>query len=59
MDDVGACWNNAVVERFLGILKHDWVLRILQPTRKQMKEDVAEYALLQPRKASYCSSHLV
>ncbi|NBM83394.1 hypothetical protein GWJ06_11475 [Proteus sp. G4404] len=41
-----ACWNNAVVERFLGSLKHDWVLKILQPTRKQMKEDVTAYALL-------------
>jgi len=25
MDDVGACWDNAVVERFFGSLKHDWL----------------------------------
>ena len=23
MGDVGACWDNAVVERFFGSLKHD------------------------------------
>ncbi|WP_323159237.1 integrase core domain-containing protein, partial [Pseudomonas marginalis] len=43
MGDVGACWDNAVVERFFGSLKHDWVLKIPQPTRKQMKEDVIAY----------------
>ncbi|MBQ0215603.1 DDE-type integrase/transposase/recombinase, partial [Proteus vulgaris] len=43
MGDVGACWDNAVVERFFGSLKHDWVLKIAQPTRKQMKEDVIAY----------------
>lgn len=43
MCDVGACWDNAVVERFFGSLKHDWVLKIPQPTRKQMKEDVTVY----------------
>jgi len=43
MGDVGACWNNAVVERFFGSLKHDWILKVAQPTRKQMKKDVAEY----------------
>ena len=32
MGDVGACWDNAVVERFFGSLKHDW-----------MKLDVAHY----------------
>ena len=41
--DVGACWDNAVVERFFGSLKHDWVLKIPQPTRKQTKEDVTAY----------------
>jgi putative transposase len=25
MGDVGACWDNAVVERFFGSLKHDWI----------------------------------
>ena len=26
MGDVGACWDNAVMERFWGSLKHEWVL---------------------------------
>ena len=43
MGDVGACWDNAVVERFSGSLKHDWMLKIPQPIRKQMKEDVIAY----------------
>lgn len=30
--DVGACWENAVVERFFGSLKHDFLLKILLPT---------------------------
>ncbi len=33
MGDVGACWDNAVVERFFGSLKHDWIFKIAQPTR--------------------------
>jgi putative transposase len=43
MGDVGACWDNAVVERFFGSLKHDWILKVHQPTRKHMKNDVAAY----------------
>jgi len=43
MGDVGACWDNAVVERFFGSLKHDWILKVHQPTRIHMKEDVAAY----------------
>tara|TARA_B100001059_G_scaffold161647_1_gene161241 strand:- start:159 stop:773 length:615 start_codon:yes stop_codon:yes gene_type:complete len=43
MDDVGACWDNAVVERFFGRLKHDFLLKVAQPTREHMKNDVAEY----------------
>ena len=43
MGSVGACWDNAVVERFFGSLKHDWVFKIAQPTREHMKADVAEY----------------
>ena len=43
MGDVGACWDNAVVERFLGSLKHDWLFKIHQPTRNHMKKDVAAY----------------
>ena len=41
MGDVGACWDNAVVERFFGSLKHDWLFKIHQPTREFMKQDVA------------------
>ena len=43
MGDVGACWDNAVVERFFGSLKHDWLLKVPQPTREHMKNDVAAY----------------
>jgi len=43
MCDVGACWDNAVVERFFGSLKHDWIFKIAQPTREHMKKDVAAY----------------
>jgi putative transposase len=28
MGDVGACWDNAVVERFFGSLKHDWIFKV-------------------------------
>jgi len=43
MGDVGACWDNSVVERFFGSLKHDWIFKIAQPTREFMKNDVAAY----------------
>ena len=43
MGDVGACWDNAVVERFFGRLKHDWIFKVAQPTREFMKDDVAAY----------------
>ena len=43
MGDVGACWDNAVVERFFGSLKHDWLFKVSQPTREHMKKDVADY----------------
>jgi putative transposase len=43
MGDVGACWDNAVVERFFGSLKHDWIFKVAQPTRDYMKSDVAAY----------------
>ena len=43
MGDVGACWDNAVVERFFGSLKHDWILKVHQPTRAHMEKDVATY----------------
>jgi putative transposase len=43
MGDVGACWDNAVVERFFGSLKHDWIFKIAQPTRDHMRKEVAAY----------------
>ena len=43
MGDVGACWDNAVVERFFGTLKHDWLFKVHQPTREHIKQDVAAY----------------
>lgn len=43
MGDVGACWDNAVVERFFGSLKHDWLYKVHQPSREFMKNDVAAY----------------
>jgi putative transposase len=43
MGDVGACWDNAVVERFFGSIKHDWLFKVPQPTRSHMREDVARY----------------
>lgn len=43
MGDVGACWDNAVMERFWGSLKHEWLLLVAQPTRASMKHDVATY----------------
>jgi len=43
MGDVGACWDNAVVERFFGSLKHDWIFKVHQPSRERMKIDVAAY----------------
>ena len=44
MGDVGACWSvNAVVEQFFGSLKHDWLLKVPQPTRENMKNDVSAY----------------
>lgn len=43
MGSVGACWDNAVVERFFGSLKHDWILKVHQPTRENMKRDVGAY----------------
>ena len=43
MGDVGACWDNSVVERFFGSLKHDWIFEIEQPTREHMTRGVAAY----------------
>jgi len=43
MGDVGACWDNAVVERFFGSLKHDWILKIRHATYEEMVTDVTAY----------------
>ena len=43
MGDVGACWDNAVVERFFGSLKHDWLFKVPMHNRKAMKKDVGLY----------------
>ena len=41
--DVGACWHNAVVERFFGSLEYDWIFKVAQPMREHVKQDVAAY----------------
>ena len=41
--DVGMCYDNAIVERFFGSLKHDWIFKVYQSTREFMKQDVANY----------------
>ena len=43
MGDVGACWNNAVVVRFNGRLKNNWVFNVVQPTGEHMKQDAMAY----------------
>ena len=43
MGDDGACWDNAVVERFFNNLKHDWIFKVAQPTREHVKQDVTVY----------------
>jgi len=43
MGDVGACWDNAVVERFFGSLKYDWIFKVHQPTRANMTIDFRDY----------------
>jgi putative transposase len=43
MSGVGACWDNAVVERFFGSLKNEWLLKIYHLTRQGMKQDVEAY----------------
>lgn len=43
MGDVGACCDNAVVERFFGSLKHGWLFKVHQPTQHHMKQDGDAY----------------
>jgi putative transposase len=43
MSGRGACWDSAVVERFFGGLKNEWLLNIYHLTQHGMKEDVEAY----------------
>ena len=43
MSGLGACLDNAVVERFFSSLKNEWLLNIYHLTRQGMKEDVEAY----------------
>jgi putative transposase len=43
MSGRGACLDNAVVERFFGSLKNEWLLNVYHLTRYGMKEDVEGY----------------
>ncbi|QHS26527.1 hypothetical protein GW537_12400 [Piscirickettsia salmonis] len=52
MSSVGACVDNAVVERFFGSLKHEWLLNVIHLTRDTMKEDVEAYIALRHLKCN-------
>ncbi len=43
MSGKGACWDNAVVERFFGSFKNEWLLKVIHLTRESMKIDVQKY----------------
>jgi putative transposase len=43
MSGKGACWDNAVVERFFGSLKNEWLLKVFHLTRESMKIDIQKY----------------
>lgn len=45
MSGKGACWDNAVVERFFGSLKYEWLFKVSHLTRVSMKIDVEKYIL--------------
>ena len=38
-----ACWDNAVVERFFGSLKHEWLYNVHYLKRCDMEADVNQY----------------
>ena len=40
---VGACGDNAVMERFFGSLKSEWLSNVRYLTRASMREDVQAY----------------
>ena len=39
----GQCWDNALAESFFASLKNERVHRMVYPTRKKAKEDIARY----------------
>lgn len=43
MSGKGACYDNAVVERFFGSLKHEWLRNLTYLTRADMTQDVQTY----------------
>jgi putative transposase len=43
MGDVGACWDNAAVELFFGILKYNRILKVNHPTRLPINKDDSAY----------------
>lgn len=43
MSGKGNCYDNAVVERFFGSLKHEWLASVHHATRETMKADVNNY----------------
>lgn len=43
MSGRGACLDNAVVERFFGSLKNEWLLNVAHLTRNSMQNDVEKY----------------
>ena len=43
MADVLVYWDNAVVERFFGSLKYNWLFKVFQPTLEHMKQDMTAY----------------
>ena len=43
MSGKGNCYDNAVVERFFGSLKHEWLTNVIHLTREGIINDVNEY----------------
>ena len=43
MSGIGTCWDNAVVERFFGSLKNEWLLKVYHLSRQTMTQDVEHY----------------
>lgn len=43
MSGKGNCYDNAIVERFFGSLKHEWLINIIHLTRGGMIRDVNNY----------------